>query len=136
LKVAVDTSALLAVIFQEPEALSFRTALIDSDCVAIGPSLIEAFMVMSGREISNVEGELAGLVQDTALSIIPFDQNMTTIAQQAFLKYGKGRHPAKLNFGDCMSYALAKSLGIPLLYKGNDFALTDIDSALDLFSSE
>ena len=69
-------------------------------------------------------------IADQKLIIVPFDGNLLAIARTAFLKYGKGRHPASLNFGDCMAYALAKSMRLPLLFKGDDFALTDIERAL------
>jgi ribonuclease VapC len=130
LKIAVDTSALIAIIFREPEAKLFKSLLIENECHIVGPSLVEAFMVVTGRNIREADLELAGLIDDVAAKIVAFDVPLISLAQQAFLKYGKGRHPAKLNFGDCMSYALAKSLKVPLLYKGDDFARTDIVSAL------
>ena len=64
------------------------------------------------------------------VAVIPFDAEQASLARAAFIKYGKGRHPAALNFGDCAAYALAKSKNVPLLYKGNDFAKTDILGAL------
>ena len=75
-------------------------------------------------------GLWTALIGRAKIEIAPFDAGQAGIARAAFLKYGKGRHPAALNFGDCASYALAKSKGAPLLYKGADFAKTDIVSAL------
>ena len=75
-------------------------------------------------------GLLDALIGRAKIEIVPFDAEQAAIARAAFLKYGKGRHPAALNFGDCAAYALAKSKGAPLLYKGADFAKTDIVSAL------
>ncbi len=70
------------------------------------------------------------LLSEAKIAIVPFDAEQASLARTAFLKYGKGRHPAALNFGDCAAYALAKSRNVPLLYKGADFPKTDIVSAL------
>ncbi len=93
-------------------------------------------MVLAGRGVTNPIETVSEAEIDYKLMFVPFDERMIRIAQEAFLRYGKGRHPAKLNFGDCMSYALAKALDVPLLYKGEDFAATDIESALALFGGE
>ena len=86
-------------------------------------------MVLTGRAIAGAKHAIDVVIEQTGMQVSPFDARMAAIAQQAFLDFGKGRHPARLNFGDCMSYALAKSLKIPLLWKGNDFDLTDIERA-------
>lgn len=130
MKFAIDTSAIIAILFREPEADSFQTIIESNACIVTGPSLIEALMVLTGRDVENPETVLKKFVEGNRLDVLSFDQQMTVRAQDAFLAFGKGRHPAKLNFGDCMSYALAKSQGVPLLFKGDDFALTDIERAI------
>jgi ribonuclease VapC len=130
LKIAVDTSAIMAILLEEPEALEFRTKILANEANMIGASLLEALIVLSGRKVESPQAELSLLTETLAINLIPFDAQMTAIAQDAFLQFGKGRHPAKLNFGDCMAYALAKSQGVPLLFKGDDFALTDVERAL------
>jgi ribonuclease VapC len=127
--IAVDTSVIVAIFLREPEYEDFRTRLIAEDAVVSGHVLIEALMVLTGRGRKDVQQSLESLVSKGFVRLVPFDDAMTRNAQQAFLDYGKGRHPARLNFGDCMSYALAKTLAIPLLWKGDDFDLTDIDRA-------
>ncbi len=127
MKLAIDTSAIIAILFQEAEAEAFQSIIEVNPSVVTGPILIEALMVLTGRNIENPEAELKDFIEGNSLDVLSFDQQMTVLAQEAFLAFGKGRHPAKLNFGDCMSYALAKSQGVPLLFKGDDFALTDIE---------
>jgi ribonuclease VapC len=88
-------------------------------------------MVLAGRVQDETAWRLLdALIGRAKIEIVPFDAGQAAIARAAFLKYGKGRHTAALNFGDCAAYALAKSRNIPLLYKGADFAKTDIVSAL------
>jgi ribonuclease VapC len=125
----IDTSALMAIQFGEPEAKKFQ--LIIQPRMMIGaPTLLEYYLVVGGRygDVGRLEAE--ALVERLDLAIINFTEKEALIAADAFMRFGKGKHKAKLNFGDCMAYALAKSLGVPLLYKGGDFALTDIKSAL------
>ena len=88
-------------------------------------------MVMAGRlgDAASWQG-LDELIEGAELEIVPHDRELALIARDAFLRFGKGRHPARLNCGDCASYALAKQRGIPLLFKGGDFARTDIVPAL------
>jgi ribonuclease VapC len=91
----------------------------------------EASMVTAGRLRDAIAWvELDELIRDTPLEVVAHDRKLAEIAREAFLRFGKGRHPARLNCGDCASYALAKSLDIPLLFKGTDFAKTDIVPAL------
>ena len=130
MRIAVDTSAIIAVLLEEPEAEKFRAILLTYEPYIIGPVLLETLMVLSRRIGSNPDEHLSKFLINIGAEIIPFDQQMTILAQQAFLAFGKGRHPAKLNFGDCMSYALAKSQRMPLLFKGDDFALTDVERAV------
>ena len=83
-------------------------------------------MVLEGNRGLGASADLDDLIRRTRMRIIPFDLEQLEIARKAFELYGKGRHPAELNFGDCISYALAKWTGEALLYKGEDFTLTDI----------
>ena len=130
MKIAVDTSAIIAVLLGEPEADEFRRMLLTNEPYVIGPILLETVMVLSRRIPTKPDEWLLAFLFSIGAETIPFDQQMTVLAQEAFLTFGKGRHPAKLNFGDCMSYALAKSQGMPLLFKGDDFALTDVERAV------
>ncbi|HEY2621148.1 MAG TPA: type II toxin-antitoxin system VapC family toxin [Acetobacteraceae bacterium] len=129
--IAVDTSAIIAVVFGEPDADGFlRRLSIEPACLS-AVSLQEASMVMADRLGDAIAWRpLEELVRDVPLEIVAHDRNLAEIAREAFLRFGKGRHPARLNCGDCASYALAKSLNIPLLFKGADFARTDIVPAL------
>jgi len=98
-------------------------------------SLQEGSMVLAGR-IGDASSWLVldDLVRDLELMIVPHDRELAGIARDAFLRFGKGRHPAALNCGDCAAYALAKARDLPLLFKGCDFAQTDIVAAVDPFS--
>ncbi len=88
-------------------------------------------MVVAGRTAdAEAWQDLDALIMTYSMATIPYTQELALIARDAFLRFGKGRHPARLNCGDCASYALAKSLNIPLLFKGADFAKTDIVPAL------
>ncbi len=127
----VDTSAIIAILEQEPEANFFEDRLLaTSEKFMAAPSLLEACMVASGRRGPEGIGEVEELIRVLAVRILPFDERAARSAIDAFGRFGKGRHPAGLNFGDCISYALAKSEAMPLLFKGNDFRLTDIEPAI------
>jgi ribonuclease VapC len=127
----IAPSALIAIIFDEPEGPLFREAILAAEMAYLSaPSAVELTLVALGRK--GMEGEVrAQAILDLGeIQVVPFDTNHAAIAKQAFRIYGKGRHPAALNLGDCFAYALAKSLGEPLLFKGNDFRLTDVIPAL------
>src|SRR6266446_6821786 len=123
----IDTSALVAIFFGEPERQTFLDAV-----TAAGSRLLSAATILeTGIVLESRQGEAAGrefdlFVVRANLQIVPVDSDQADIARSAWRKYGKGRHPAALNFGDCFSYALAKISGEPLLAKGTDFSLTDI----------
>jgi ribonuclease VapC len=123
----IDTSALAAIFFGEPERQKFLAAI-----TAAGSRLLSAATVLeTGIVLEARQGEAAGrefdlFVVRANLQIVPVDAEQADLARSAWRKYGKGRHPAGLNFGDCFSYALAKSSGEPLLAKGTDFSSTDI----------
>ena len=127
----IDPSALIAVIFDEPEGPKFREAILAAEAAYLSaPSAVELTLVALGKKGAEGEVRAQAILDLGEVQIVPFDANHAAIAKQAFRIYGKGRHPAGLNLGDCFAYALAKSLGEPLLFKGNDFRLTDVIPAL------
>lgn len=129
--IVVDTSALMAILLREPENQAFLDVMGRTARVLMGaPTRFELDMVATGKLLDGGVPLARRLVEAQQIEVVDWDADLAEIATSAFLRYGKGRHPAKLNFGDCMAYALAKSLGVPLLYKGDDFAKTDIRSAL------
>ena len=123
----VDSSVLIAVLLLEPDAEQFLNQLIDADDLYISAvSLVETAMVIEYKKGQTGADKLDELLAELTPTIVEFDQKQAALARSAWREYGKGRHPAKLNFGDCCSYALAKHLNKPLLYKGNDFSQTDL----------
>ncbi len=130
--IAVDTSAVIAVLRLEPDADRFIRRMVEAEaCAMSAVSYFEASMVLTGRTRHAAEWRsLDELVRSIGIQIIPFDVELTSLARQGFLRFGKGRHPAGLNLGDCAAYALAKARSLPLLYKGMDFAKTDLAPAL------
>ncbi|MCC5623164.1 type II toxin-antitoxin system VapC family toxin [Nostoc sp. CHAB 5715] len=124
----IDTSVILAIIYAEPEELIFIQLIDESeDCLFSAPSYVEASIVLGTKHGQQGVEKLNLLIQALSIIIIPFSAEQAQLASEAFLKFGKSRHPAKLNMGDCFSYALAKSTNQPLLFKGNDFIHTDIN---------
>jgi ribonuclease VapC len=130
--IAIDSSALIAVLRVDPERERFAAAIAAADAACVSAvSLQETSMVLAGRGGDADDWqELDEMIRDLRLEIVPHDQTLATIAREAFLRFGKGRHPAALNCGDCASYALAKARGVPLLFKGRDFTRTDIIAVL------
>ncbi len=126
----VDTSAILAILLPETDGPSFYGHLVRAASPAISSvGKVELQIVLSSRQPGTAEALFDRLRLSTALRVLPVDETIADLAIAAFVRYGKGRHPAGLNFGDCFSYALAKRLGAPLLFKGDDFSKTDIPSA-------
>jgi len=125
--VVIDTSALIALLGMEAEAVRLATALeSDANRLISAASVVEIGLVVESRYGAAGGRELDLLIAKAALSIEPVTAEQAEIAREAWRRYGKGRHSAGLNFGDCSSYALAKATGEPLLFKGDDFAQTDI----------
>ena len=123
----VDTSALVAIEQREPDAAFFEMALATAGGAAISAvTLVEFNMVTLGPTLTPDVSSVDEFVRRLNLTVMNVSEQDAILARDAFLRYGKGRHPARLNFGDCFSYALAKRLGEPLLFKGNDFAQTDV----------
>lgn len=128
--IAVDTSAIVAIIFDEDEAEVFDRKIAGQSALVGAPTLLEAHQVIAGRAEMELQ-PIERFVLRPTIRIIPFDFAHFRVAVLAFTRFGKGRgHPAQLNFGDCMAYAVAKVHDAPLLYKGSDFAHTDIRAAL------
>lgn len=123
----IDTSAVIAILQQEDEAQSFAD-LIAADRYRLmsAVSYLESAIVISSRYGSTGQAQLEALLRNYAISVIPFTPTQAEAARVAYSTYGKGHHPARLNMGDCCSYALAKTTGEALLFKGNDFSQTDI----------
>jgi ribonuclease VapC len=129
--IAVDSSALVAILRREAEADAFIRAIAAADsCVMSSVSLLETSMVLAGRA-GGAESwsELDALILRGRIEIVAQDAGLAHAAREAFLRFGKGRHHAGLNLGDCASYALAKTRGLKLLFKGDDFSRTDLDLA-------
>jgi len=122
--IVVDTSIILAILQAEPEAYEFTKLLSEEDFVYLPSSvLVEAGILSINRSLFNDFQELMGVLIP---EIVPLDETIAHLASEAHRVYGKGRHKANLNFGDCIVYATAKYLKMPLLFKGNDFSHTDI----------
>ena len=126
----IASSALLAIIFEEPDASIYLSALLNSDnCLVSAASLVETSMVSLRLRSPDPITLLDDLINRIEIIVAPVDHEQALLAREAFRRFGKRRHKAGLNFGDCFAYALAKQTGEPLLYKGSDFSLTDIVSA-------
>jgi ribonuclease VapC len=127
----LDSSALIAILFSEPGYLELVDAILESDVVRVGaPTLVETAMVLAGRRGSPVGRELEGLVRELDVTVVPFGEAEWQRALDASNRYGRGRHPAGLNFGDCLAYATAAVAGDTLLFVGRDFRKTDVRPAL------
>lgn len=128
----VDTSAIFAIILGEPEREAFGQAIEAAPRRLISAATaVECVAVMASRRPDSDPLTAIGLVLgDLAVEVVPMDVAQWRAAADALIRYGKGRHPARLNLGDSFAYALAKVTGEPLLFKGDDFALTDIAAAL------
>ncbi len=123
----LDTSAILAILLNEPERRHFNE-LIEADGIRLisAATFLEAALVIESRQGPAAGRELDLLMHRAQISVVPVDGEQAEIARVAWRKYGKGRHAAGLNFGDCFSYALARASGEPLLAKGGDFTKTDL----------
>ncbi|PQJ96928.1 type II toxin-antitoxin system VapC family toxin [Chromatium okenii] len=123
----IDTSSLICILLGEPEAEQYAQRLAESEInVMSAVTWLETLLVITARRGDVGRESLAELLDLVGIVIVPVDAELAQIAYRAWLTYGKGRHPAGLNFGDCFSYALAKHRHEPLLFKGNDFSQTDI----------
>lgn len=127
----VDTSALLAIYLSEPDAKRFETAILHAPHADISAgTLLETRIVVEARNGEPGALALDQLLRKLGVTTVPFDAEQADAGRLGFRKYGKGRHPANLNYGDCFAYALAMTSGEPLLFKGDDFSKTDAVKAL------
>jgi ribonuclease VapC len=126
----IDTSAIVAIFFNEPDAVSYRERIADDPIRLISAAtLLETALVIEGRFGEAGGAELDLWLHKAAIEVVNVTAEAADQARRAWRRYGKGRHPAALNYGDCFSYALAALSGEPLLFKGDDFAKTDILAA-------
>jgi ribonuclease VapC len=126
----LDSSAIVAIILKEPGYDLVLQKIIKARQAGVGaPTLVECTIVISSRLSLDARGKLARFLEELNITVMPFTEVHYGTAIGAWLKYGKGRHPASLNFGDCIAYAIAKVSGLPLLFVGNDFSKTDITTA-------
>lgn len=128
--IALDSSALLAIAFKEPERDAYTEIIGRNRCLIGAVTALESHLALKTRAGADGIAFLDGILAQPRIAVVGFDDRLLPIARLAFDRYGKGRHAAGLNFGDCMAYAVAKSHDVALLYKGADFAHTDIRSAL------
>jgi ribonuclease VapC len=123
----IDSSAILAILQNEPERHAFNVAIAAADQRSLSAaSLVELSIVISARNGADAQTDLDAFLITAQIEIISVDRGQAELARSAFTQFGAGRHRAALNFGDCFSYALAKWLDQPLLFKGDDFCHTDL----------
>lgn len=126
----LDTSAVVTLFLKEPGYEAVGEKIAQAKVIAIGaPTLVETAIVLSARLSRDMRGSLARFIEENQIITIPFTDGHYGIAVSVWLKFGKGRHPAALNFGDCLAYATAKSADMPLLCVGDDFPQTDLTLA-------
>lgn len=125
--IAVDSSAIIAALYSEPEERRVRNILKESDGAIISTAnILELQLVVAGSRSRTGWTDIEAMFASYRIEMRPFDERQLRIARDAAVRYGKGHHKARLNFGDCFAYALAKSEDIPLLCTGSDFAATDV----------
>ncbi|MBI3666242.1 MAG: type II toxin-antitoxin system VapC family toxin [Acidobacteria bacterium] len=126
----LDTSAIVAIHLKEPGYEQLIEKIDQAGVVAVGaPTLLESAMVLSSRMQTHARVVLLGTLRRMHAEIAPFGEDHFDVALEAFLRFGRGHHPAGLNFGDCMAYAVAVEAGLPLLFTGGEFAKTDVGAA-------
>lgn len=130
--IVVDSSALLAILLHEPDFRTYVDAIVDAEARSISSFTLFETRVGVHRRLGEAGiAELTRLLSQAEATTVPFDDGQSALAFDAYRRYGKGSgHAAQLNLGDCASYALARTLNVPLLFKGNDFGRTDVQSAL------
>lgn len=126
----IDSSAIVAIIRDEPDARALFE-LIESSSLSLmsAGNLQETLIVLEAAEVKDAQARVQRIIHACGIQIISVDAELARLAADAFRDYGKGRHPARLNFGDCFAYALAKARNAPLLFKGDNFSKTDIRDA-------
>lgn len=126
----IDTSAIIAILFDEHDAETYAKAITRADsCRISAATFVEAAIVVEAQTKNSGGRQLDAFIRRAGIAIEPVTEEQAHLARQAFIDFGKGRHPAGLNYGDCFSYALSKATREPLLFKGKDFAKTDLSIA-------
>lgn len=126
----LDSSALIAILFSEPNYLDLVDRILEADHVRVGaPTLVEAGMVFTGRGGTRSAESVEGLVRELNVTVVQFGEAEWKMAMEAFRRFGRGRHAAALNYGDCLAYATARTARDTLLFVGSDFSKTDITPA-------
>jgi ribonuclease VapC len=124
----VDTSALVAILQNEPQRRKFNEAIESAEARSMSTaSFLETSIILESRFGADGVRDLDLFIAKAQISLVSVDEEQAHLARDGFRKYGKGRHPAGLNYGDCFSYALARSCDEPLLFKGQDFLQTDVE---------
>ncbi|CAN5572098.1 type II toxin-antitoxin system VapC family toxin [soil metagenome] len=124
----IDSSVMVAIVLGEPEATALTLALRADEIRLLGtPTRTEMTVVLAGREGDRAVRALKRLLDGAEVTDVPFDRELADLATDGYSRYGKGNHPARLNLGDCFTYAVAKRAGEPVLCVGDEFARTDID---------
>jgi ribonuclease VapC len=123
----LDTSVLVAILFSEPDYLALVDRILEADAVRVGaPTLAETTLVFNARRKTAGHREVADLIRELGVTVVPFGEAEWHAAGDAYARFGRGRHKASLNFGDCLAYATAQVAGDSLLYVGEDFRHTDL----------
>jgi len=126
----LDSSAIVAIHLREPGHERLVERIDAAEVVVVGvPTLLETAMVLTARLGQDARPMIFGFLRRLEAEVVPFNEEHLDAAITAFIRFGRGRHPAALNFGDCMSYAVASAVGMPLLFTGEDFRRTDIAQA-------
>jgi ribonuclease VapC len=126
----LDSSAIVAILLREPGHQRLIERIDAANVVVVGvPTLLETAMVLTARLGQDARPMLFAFLRRLEAEVVPFNEEHLDAAATAFIRFGRGRHPAALNFGDCMSYAVASVAGMPLLFTGEDFGRTDITQA-------
>jgi ribonuclease VapC len=126
----LDSSAIISIHLGELGYEILRDKIKAADVIMVGaPTLFETVMVLTARRGTDCRPVIFAFVRRIEAEVVPFNEEHLDAAITAFIRFGRGHHPAKLNFGDCMSYAIASVAGMPLLFTGNDFSKTDIVQA-------
>jgi ribonuclease VapC len=128
--VTLDSSALIAILFAEPGHLDLVDRILAAGSARVAaPTLVETSIVLAGRRRSAAAGEVEALVLELGVTVVPFGEREWHAAVHAFVRFGRGRHAAALNFGDCLAYAAAMAANDSLLFVGDDLTRTDVTPA-------
>jgi ribonuclease VapC len=125
--VTIDSSALIAILFGEAGYLELVDKILEADHPRVGaPTLAETSIVFAARARKAASKVVDGLIDELGISVVPFGEPEWHVAREAYVRFGRGRHPASLNFGDCLAYATARAAKDTLLFVGRDLSKTDI----------